>query len=82
MNPPPTVISFAPDGSARCLWTEAVPLRELGALTVRRASTIEFNSGSQVWEVRLASAPEAVSFSNPSREACLDWERNQLNALL
>jgi hypothetical protein len=82
MNSTVHVIAFAPDGTARCLWTEAVPLQELGRLDIHRASTVEFNSRHQTWEVRLASHPEAVAFSHPSRELCLQWERNTINALL
>ena len=70
------IITFGTSGTARCLWTEAVPLQELGWLDLQRASTVEFNHTTQVWEVRLASAPDAVVFMHPSREACLNWERN------
>lgn len=76
------VITFAPDGMAYCLWTEKLPLRELGRLAVQRASTVEFNPDTQNWEVRLASDPEALAFSHPSRETCLKWERTTFNALL
>ena len=76
------VITFAPDGTARCLWTEAVPLHELGRLAVKRASTVEYEPAKQRWEVRPASEPEVVAFSHPSRETCLEWERNTINALL
>lgn len=78
----PHIITFALDGTARCLWTEAVPLHELGRLAVQRASTVEFESLTQRWAVRLASNPGAVAFSDPSRDVCLQWERNKLNALL
>jgi hypothetical protein len=77
-----TVITFAPDGTAWGLWTEIVPLHELGRLDIQRASTVEFQPSTQKWEVRLASNPDAVAFSHPSRETCLEWERNTLNALL
>ena len=77
-----TVITFASDGSVRCLWTEAVPLHEFGRLEINRASTVEFELSKQQWEVRLASEPDLVAFSHPSRATCLDWERNTLNALL
>lgn len=75
-------IMFGTNGTARCLWTEAVPLRELGRLAVQRASTVEFNPTAQVWEVHLASDPEAAAFAHPSRETCLDWERRHFDALL
>jgi hypothetical protein len=77
-NPINAVINFRPDGTARCLWTEAVPLHELGRLAITRASTVEFEPATQLWEVRLASAPQVVAFSHPSRERCLEWERSAL----
>ncbi len=46
------IITFAPDGTAQCLWTEAVPLHDLGRLEVHRASTVEFDNITQL----LASA--------------------------
>ena len=76
------IISFGPGGTARCLWTEAVPLHELGRLDIHRASTVEFDDVKKQWEVRLASNPDVVAFSDPSRETCLQWERKTLNALL
>jgi hypothetical protein len=59
-----------------------VPLHELGRLDIQRASAVEFAPSKQRWEVRLASEPDVVAFSHPSREACLEWERNTINALL
>jgi hypothetical protein len=76
------VIAFAADGTARCLWTEAVPLQELGVLEVQRASQVEFNPSQQAWEVRLSSNPGAVAFSHSSRAICLHWERETINGLL
>ena len=78
MNTTNHVITFAADGTARCLWTEAVPLQELGRLQVDRASQVEFNSAAQMWEVRLASNPGVVAFSHSSRAVCLHWEREAL----
>ena len=71
-------ITFAWDGTACCLWRDAVPLQELGRLDVQRASTVEFNPTKQVWEVRLACDPGVVAFAHPSRQACLAWEQNCL----
>ena len=45
-------ISFTPEGTAHCLWTEVLPLHEIGRLEVSRASNIEFNNSTQKWEVR------------------------------
>ena len=46
-------ISFKPDGTAQCLWTEALPLHELGRLEIHRATNIEFNNTTQQWNRRL-----------------------------
>ena len=75
-------ILFTPEGTANCLWTEAVPLAELGRLDIQRASTVEFNPTTQQWEVRLASDPGVVAFSHQSRQECLVWEREIINEQL
>ncbi len=74
------VITFAPDGTARCLWTETLPLHELGRLEVHRASTIEFDNNAQQWLVR--DRHDSVRFFSKSRAACLRWERRHVDALL
>lgn len=76
------VISIESDGTATCLWTEEINLAEIGSLDVRRASNVEFNPESQMWEVRLADNPEHVAFTAPSRAACIAWEVETLNARL
>lgn len=75
-------IDITPDGTARCLWTESLPLADIGRLDVARASNVEFNHASQLWEVRLASNPGRVAFSDPSRAACIAWEIDTINAQL
>ncbi len=71
---------FHSNGFAACLHSEEIPLQQLGALTVRRASQIEFNRDRQVWEVRLVLKDESISneviFSDPSRNQCLHWEED------
>ena len=69
-------ISFNPDGTALCLWTEAVPLHELGRLEITRASHIEFNNTTQHWEVR--DRKGKVRYFARSRSTCLEWERENL----
>jgi len=71
------VIRFGPDGLARCLHTEAIDLRVLGRLTVVRATLVEFNDSAQQWEVRHHGTRELLH-ADPSREACLRWEREHL----
>jgi hypothetical protein len=71
-----TTISFDIDGTAHCLWTEALPLHELGRLEISRASNIEFNNGAQHWEVKDQNG--RVRFFAKSRSACLEWEQQNL----
>jgi hypothetical protein len=69
-------ISFKPDGTAQCLWTEALPLYELGRLEIHRATNIEFNNTTQHWEVR--DQKGSVRFIAKSRSVCLEWEQQNL----
>jgi hypothetical protein len=69
-------ITFSPDGTARCLWTEAVPLHEHGRLEINRASNIEFNNTTQHWEVK--DLKGRIRFFAESRLACLEWEQEHL----
>jgi hypothetical protein len=69
-------ISFKPDGTAQCLWTEALPLHELGRLEITRASDIEFNNSTQQWEVK--DRRGGVRFFSKSRSSCLEWEEQNL----
>ena len=79
MTPPslPEVIHFAPDGTGAGLYTELIDLREIGSLEVVRASEIEFNDTTQQWEV--FDFTGSAVYTDPSREACLRWERQQFN---
>ena len=69
-------ISFKPDGTAQCLWTEALPLHELGRLEITRATNIEFNNITQQWEVK--DRRGKVRFIAKSRAACPEWEQENL----
>jgi hypothetical protein len=75
------VMNFALDGTVECLHTEALPLHELGAMTIRRASTVEFNEATQLWEVRWPDS-DAVVFSDVSRAECIRWEVETINRRL
>ena len=70
-------ITFTPDGNGHALYTEAIDLREIGPLAIRRATTIEFDNNSQYWRVRDPTG--FPLFNSPSRDACLDWERQYLD---
>ncbi len=72
-----TTLRFTPCGRIDCLYTEAINLRELGRLTVVRATDIRFNDSTQLWDVRHADTGE-VLFSHASRSECLRWENANL----
>lgn len=71
------VVTFAATGEGHCLYTEAIDLGAIGRLEMRRASSIEFDSASQQWEVLDANG--ALLHTDPSREACLAWEHRHFN---
>ncbi len=73
-------ITVAPDGTARCLWTEVVPLHELGRLDIQRACSIEFDNQAQAW--RVFDAMGDCLYCSPSRQTCLAWEQKHLNRVL
>jgi hypothetical protein len=73
----PHVVTFTEGGEGHCLYTEAIELGTIGRLSLRRATTIEFNSTNQQWEVR---DPVGVLLqTHPSREVCLAWEHRHFN---
>jgi len=72
------LLRFHPDGTIGGLYTEAIELRSLGKLEVTRATDIRFNDEAQEWEVH-AIGDDQLLHSDPSREACLLWERENLS---
>lgn len=74
----PHVLHFAPDGTAAGLYTERIDLHEIGRLDVCRATSVEFDDESQLWEVHDYTGHRL--FTHRSRQACLDWERQHFNA--
>lgn len=74
------VMEFKPDGTAQCLHTDNLPLRELGKLSMQRASRIEWNDNDQAWIVLLDVMPiPQVLYAADSRADCLAWEREYFN---
>lgn len=67
------VIQFHPDGRRFAVHTEEIPLAQLGRLTAKRASQVEFNGDTQKWEVTL-EGESAPRFSHASRKECIRWE--------
>lgn len=70
-------ITFTPDGTGHALHTEIVDLAQIGRLTIKRATDIEFDDKAQLWCVRRPGS-RFVLYRNASRQACLEWERQYL----
>lgn len=68
-------IIFKPDGSAQCLYTEVIPLKEIGKIKVDRASNVEYDAANEIWEVRHRST-RFLLFCHESRQRCLEWEHD------
>ena len=72
-----SVLTFSENGIVTGLYTEAIPLGAIGALSITRLTEIEFNDSTQEWEARDRSG--RVLFSHRSRQRCLDWEQRRFN---
>ena len=72
------VITFTQDGQGHGLYTEAIDLGQIGALAIERATNIEFDNKAQCW--RVYDNTGFAMFNSPSRQACLDWERQYLES--
>lgn len=54
-------VKIAPDGGAAiCLYRDEFNLRDLGEMTVERASDVFFDSEAQKWAVRILGEDERV----------------------
>jgi hypothetical protein len=72
-----SVLTIQTGGIVTGLYTEAIPLTEIGALHVERLTSIEFNVKAQQWEVRDRAG--SLLHANASRVACLEWEHRHFN---
>ena len=70
-------LTFNPSGIGTCFYTEAIDLKQIGLLTITRASTIEFNDPKQAWQVKTNEGE--ILFENASRQTCLLWEQHHFN---
>ena len=73
-------LTFTVDGHGHGLYTEAIDLGQVGLLVIERATRIEFDNSMQYWRVYPLEGARAL-FSNPSRQACLEWEHRHIQTL-
>jgi hypothetical protein len=73
-----TKLRITADGRICGLWDDNVPLGELGAVRVERASHVEFDNGLQSWTVRPTAQSGArycpIVHQSRSRRSALVWE--------
>ena len=70
-----------PRGGVRCLYTETIPLQDLGVLKITRASHVEPDNAGRWWaELSPMGGPKLGPFA--FRSEALDAERRWLEARL
>ena len=63
-------------GNVQGLWSDDLELAEIGPLSVRRASHVEFDRQMQCWAVVPIERPGDVLFTARSRANALRWEHS------
>lgn len=69
------------EGTLKTLWSDDLPLDDLGRLTVTRASVVEFDAADQAWYVALPEGP-VIARGFKARADALEWERTWADATL
>ena len=71
------ILHAASDGTMRCVYDEAIPLSQLGSLSIRRASHVEPNpDGTWTADLSPVGGPQLENF--PDRSTALEAERHWL----
>ena len=70
------------NGDIQCLYTDSLPLRELGKMTVARASNVEFDTTNGTWSVKLVETGEIIGSGFIKRKDAIDFEIDYLNGTL
>ena len=65
------ILTIDPAGACHCLYTEAIPLATIGALSIRRASHVEPDAAGQ-WSAQIIGGPLLGPYS--TRTAALAAE--------
>lgn len=66
-------LNILPDGTIESLYTDEIDLQEIGNLSVKRASHVEFNSDKQAWFVTIVDTGEVFG-PHKTRKAALKEE--------
>jgi len=76
------VIKIQTNGNLKTLYTEKIPLNNLGKLTVERASNVEFDSTKGTWSVRVVETDKVIGTGFALRSEALKFEVKHLNETL
>lgn len=68
-------LEITAQGGVRMLQDDAVDLRELGKVKVKRASHVEFSNKTQLWYVQSAKTKKMLKADFKTRAAALAWEK-------
>lgn len=79
--PPEFVLRVEPTGDICCLYNELLDLLDLGTVTIRRASLVEWDERLRAWTVTL---PDGTFLAGPfiSRSQAVNFEIAYWNARL
>lgn len=69
------------EGTVTALAGGPLSIADMGVRTTKRASTLEFNSGTNEWEVRSID-PRDPLFSHRDYDVALKWEIDYFNRRL
>ena len=76
-----SVLRIDPTGNVRCLYSEVLDLADLGTVTIRRASLVEWDESLRAWTVTL---PDGTFLAGPfmSRSQAVAFEISYWNERL
>ena len=73
MDKPNIILEIDTQGNVHGLYTDEIDLFSVGRITnVRKASNVEFNEKTQMWEV--TSIDGKILHTNQNREKAIEWE--------
>ena len=74
------MLNIAADGTVRTLYTEAIPLNEIGSCTIRRASHVEPDTSGR-WFAEMIGGPVLGPFTTRSAALAAEVEYLETHTL-
>jgi hypothetical protein len=76
------IIIISPDGEIKTIYNDELQEMDLGALSVKRASNVEFDEDSQKWRIVDAETDSLIGVGFDKRSDAIDYEVQFLNGRL